>query len=258
MSYFFIIMKMSYNRFFKSLILASLLCFQAQSSAETALKVNGTEHAVAMAKTTSTNTNGTLVSDFDKINAEVTANSASSVVAKTNNKKASQSVTHFLPSLPVQLEKDNSALDNANIKKADSDNTVSDNSNKTKIKCSSDLPCIPMYNKYVLNLDEDPQKVSTAKNGKKSDHDNDPQLSSKNYHAITQNVLPSLDFLNLTKSAGNQNVSFVKKLNEKNTPIVRKPSYQTAGNNSAENYVSSSPLVAKMLDKGLLLEAMYL
>lgn len=252
MSYFFIIMMMTYNRIFKSLILASLLCFQAQSSAETALKVNGTEQAVAMA-TTSTNTNGALVSDLDKINAEVTANSASSVVAKTNNKKASQSVTHFLPSLPVQLEKDNSALDNANIKKADSDNTVSDNSNKTKIKCSSDLPCIPMYNKYVLNLDEDPQKVSTAKNGKKSDHDNVPQLSSKNYHAITQNVLPSLDFLNLPKSASNQNVSFVKKLNEKNTPIVRKPSYQTAGNNSAENYVSSSPLVAKMLDKGLII-----
>ena len=252
MSYFFIIMMMSYNRIFKSLILVSLLCFQAQSSAETALKVNGTEQAVAMA-TTSTNINGALVSDLDKINAEVTANSASSVVAKTNNKKASQSVTHFLPSLPVQLEKDNSALDNANIKKADSDNTVSDNSNKTKIKCSSDLPCIPMYNKYVLNLDEDPQKVSTAKNGKKSDHDNDPQLSSKNYHAITQNVLPSLDFLNLQKSASNQNVSFVKKLNEKNTPIVRKPSYQTAGNNSAENYVSSSPLVAKMLDKGLII-----
>lgn len=252
MSYFFIIMMMSYNRIFKSLILASLLCFQAQSSAETALKVNGTEQAVAMA-TTSTNTNGALVSDLDKINAEVTANSASSVVAKTNNKKASQSVTHFLPSLPVQLEKDNSALDNADIKKADSDNTVSDNSNKTKIKCSSDLPCIPMYNKYVLNLDEDPQKVSTAKNGKKSDHDNDPQLSSKNYHAITQNVLPSLDFLNLVKSASNQNVSFVKKLNEKNTPIVRKPSYQTAGNNSAENYVSSSPLVAKMHDKGLII-----
>ena len=252
MSYFFIIMMMSYNRIFKSLILASLLCFQAQSSAETALKVNGTEQAVAMA-TTSTNSNVALVSDLDKINAEVTANSASSVVAKTNNKKASQSVTHFLPSLPVQLEKDNSALDNANIKKADSDNTVSDNSNKTKIKCSSDLPCIPMYNKYVLNLDEDPQKVSTAKNGKKSDHDNDPQLSSKNYHAITQNVLPSLDFLNLPKSASNQNFSFVKKLNEKNTPIVRKPSYQTAGNNSAENYVSSSPLVAKMLDKGLII-----
>ena len=252
MSYFFIIMMMSYNRIFKSLILASLLCFQAQSSAETALKVNSTEQAVAMA-TTSTNTNGALVSDLDKINAEVTANSASSVVAKTNNKKASQSVTHFLPSLPVQLEKDNSALDNANIKKADSDNTVSDNSNKTKIKCSSDLPCIPMYNKYVLNLDEDPQKVSTAKNGKKSDHDNVPQLSSKNYHAITQNVLPSLDFLNLPKSASNQNFSFVKKLNEKNTPIVRKPSYQTAGNNSAENYVSSSPLVAKMLDKGLII-----
>ena len=79
---------MSYNRIFKSLILASLLCFQAQSSAETALKVNGTEQAVAMA-TTSTNTNGALVSDLDKINAEVTANSASSVVAKTNNKKAS-------------------------------------------------------------------------------------------------------------------------------------------------------------------------
>ena len=252
MSYFFIIMMMSYNRIFKSLILVSLLCFQAQSSAETALKVNGTEQAVAMA-TTSTNTNGALVSDLDKINAEVTANSASSVVAKTNNKKASQSVTHFLPSLPVQLEKDNSALDNANIKKADSDNTVSDNSNKTKIKCSSDLPCIPMYNKYVLNLDEDPQKVSTAKNVKKTDHNNDPQLSSKNYHVITQNVLPSLDFLNLKKSAGNQNVSFVKKLNEKNTPIVRKPSYQTAGNNSADNYVSSSPLVAKMLDKGLII-----
>ena len=244
MSYFFIIMMMSYNRIFKSLILVSLLCFQAQSSAET--------QAVAMA-TTSTKTNGALVSDLDKINAEVTANSASSVVAKTNNKKASQSVTHFLPSLPVQLEKDNSALDNANIKKADSDNTVSDNSNKTKIKCSSDLPCIPMYNKYVLNLDEEPQKVSTAKNVKKTDHNNDPQLSSKNYHAITQNVLPSLDFLNLKKSAGNQNISFVKKLNEKNTPIVRKPSYQTAGNNSADNYVSSSPLVAKMLDKGLII-----
>ena len=243
-------MKMSYNRFFKSLILGSLLCLQAQSSAETALKVNGTEQAVAMA-TTSTKTNSA-VSDLDKINAEVTANSASSV--KSNNQKVSQSVTHSLPSLPVQLEKDNSALDNANLsKKSESANTTSSNGNRTKIKCSSDLPCIPMYNKYVLNLDEDPQKVSTAKNGKKSDHDNDPQLSSKNYHAITQNVLPSLDFLNLKKSAGNQNVSFVKKLNEKNTPIVRKPSYQTAGNNSAENYVSSSPLVAKMLDKGLII-----
>ena len=243
-------MKMSYNRFFKSLILGSLLCLQAQSSAETALKVNGTEQAVAMA-TTSTKTNSA-VSDLDKINAEVTANSASSV--KSNNQKVSQSVTHSLPSLPVQLEKDNSALDNANLsKKSESANTTSSNGNKTKIKCSSDLPCIPMYNKYVLNLDEDPQKVSTAKNGKKSDHDNDPQLSSKNYHAITQNVLPSLDFLNLQKSASNQNVSFVKKLNEKNTPIVRKPSYQTAGNNSAENYVSSSPLVAKMLDKGLII-----
>ena len=243
-------MKMSYNRFFKSLILGSLLCLQAQSSAETALKVNGTEQAVAMA-TTSTKTNSA-VSDLDKINAEVTANSASSV--KSNKQKVSQSVTHSLPSLPVQLEKDNSALDNANLsKKSESANTTSSNGNRTKIKCSSDLPCIPMYNKYVLNLDEDPQKVSTAKNGKKSDHDNDPQLSSKNYHAITQNVLPSLDFLNLKKSAGNQNVSFVKKLNEKNTPIVRKPSYQTAGNNSAENYVSSSPLVAKMLDKGLII-----
>ena len=243
-------MKMSYNRFFKSLILGSLLCLQAQSSAETALKVNGTEQAVAMA-TTSTKTNSA-VSDLDKINAEVTANSASSV--KSNNQKVSQSVTHSLPSLPVQLEKDNSALDNANLsKKSESANTTSSNGNKTKIKCSSDLPCIPMYNKYVLNLDEDPQKVSTAKNGKKSDHDNDPQLSSKNYYAITQNVLPSLDFLNLQKSASNQNVSFVKKLNEKNTPLVRKPSYQTAGNNSAENYVSSSPLVAKMLDKGLII-----
>lgn len=111
--------------------------------------------------TTSTKTNSA-VSDLDKINAEVTANSASSV--KSNNQKVSQSVTHSLPSLPVQLEKDNSALDNANLsKKSESANTTSSNGNKTKIKCSSDLPCIPMYNKYVLNLDEDPQKVSTAK-----------------------------------------------------------------------------------------------
>lgn len=52
------------------------------------------------------------------------------------------------------------------------------------IKCSSDLPCIPMYNKYVLNLDEDPQKVSTAKNVKKTDHNNDPQLIVITYRSL--------------------------------------------------------------------------
>jgi len=225
---------MFYSKLFKFLFLCLFFCYQSHSLAETSL--NKSTEAVATAKNKSTNIKS---SEFQKIYSEITSNSVSNGFIKKSIKS-----NHTLPALPDNLLKQETSLDISLSSKKSNTSTLKNNN----IVCTSDLPCIPMYNKYVLKLDdEDSAKISK---GNKSHLNN---YSSKNYYAITQNVLPSLDFLNLPKSASNQNFSFVKKLNEKNTPIVRKPSYQTAGNNSAENYVSSSPLVAQLLDKGLII-----
>ena len=222
---------MFYSKFFKFLFLCLFFCYQSHSLAETSL--NKSTETVATAKNIEN-------SDFQKIFSEITSNSVSNGFIKKSVKS-----NHTLPALPDNLLKQESSLDISLSSKKTNTSTLKNNN----IVCTSDLPCIPMYNKYVLKLDdEDSTKISK---GNKSSHLNN--YSSKNYHAITSNLLPSLDFLNLKKSADNQNISFVNQLNEKNTPIVRKPSYQTAGNNSVDNYVSSSPLVAQMLDKGLII-----
>ena len=224
---------MFYSKFFKFLFLCLFFCYQSHSLAETSL--NKSTEAVATAKNKSTNIES---SEFQKIYSEITSNSVSNGFIKKTIKS-----NHTLPALPDNLLKQETSLDISLSSKKSNTSTLKNNN----IVCTSDLPCIPMYNKYVLKLDdEDSAKISK---GNKSHLNN---YSSKNYHAITSNLLPSLDFLNAKNLKNDpENFKFVTRIDEKNASIVRKPAYLNTTSNS--NYVSSSPLVAQLLDKGLII-----
>lgn len=224
---------MFYSKLFKFLFLCLFFCYQSHSLAETSL--NKSTEAVATAKNKSTNIKS---SEFQKIYSEITSNSVSNGFIKKSIKS-----NHTLPALPDNLLKQETSLDISLSSKKSNTSTLKNNN----IVCTSDLPCIPMYNKYVLKLDdEDSAKISK---GNKSHLNN---YSSKNYHAITSNLLPSLDFLNANNLKNDpENFKFVTRIDEKNASIVRKPAYLNTTGNS--NYVSSSPLVAQLLDKGLII-----
>ena len=224
---------MFYSKFFKFLFLCLFFCYQSHSLAETYL--NKSTEAVATAKNKSTNIES---SEFQKIYSEITSNSVSNGFIKKSIKS-----NHTLPALPDNLLKQETSLDISLSSKKSNTSTLKNNN----IVCTSDLPCIPMYNKYVLKLDDEDSAKSSK--GNKSHLNN---YSSKNYHAITSNLLPSLDFLNAKNLKNDpENFKFVTRIDEKNASIVRKPAHLNTTSNS--NYVSSSPLVAQLLDKGLII-----
>ena len=199
-----------------------------------------------------TGTDKTAVTDLDKHktpkftdNRKTTAKSATAVLSAPKNtvtKKKRDLKKSDLPLIKENLQEKIVSLDNASLLKKHGNKTENTESN---IKCSSKLPCIPMFNRYVLKLDENdavkPEKEPNIQISKA----NQPKFESdKIYTNLATNALPPLGQVRFN------NIPLDNEILTKKT--VSKDPYE----NKAvfkPSYLSDSPLVAKLFEQGVII-----
>ena len=199
-----------------------------------------------------TGTDKTAVTDLDKHktpkftdNAKTTAKSATAVLSdpkRTVTKNKQDLKKSDLPLIKENLQEKIVSLDHASLLKKQGNKTENTESN---IKCSSKLPCIPMFNRYVLKLDENdavkPEKDLYLQISK----ENQPKFESdKIYTNLATKALPSLGQVRFN------NIPLDKEI------LTKKPVSKDPHANKAvfkPSYLSESPLVAKLFEQGVII-----
>ena len=199
-----------------------------------------------------TGTDKTAVTDLDKHktpkftdNAKTTAKSATAVLSdpkRTVTKNKQDLKKSDLPLIKENLQEKIVSLDHASLLKKQGNKTENTESN---IKCSSKLPCIPMFNRYVLKLDEN-DAVKPEKDPKlQISKENQPKFESdKIYTNLATKVLPSLGQVRFN------NIPLDKEI------LTKKPVSKDPHENKAvfkPSYLSESPLVAKLFEQGVII-----
>ena len=199
-----------------------------------------------------TGTDKTAVTDLDKHktpkftdNAKTTAKSATAVLSAPKNtvtKNKQDLKKSDLPLIKENLQEKIVSLDHASLLKKQGNKTENTENN---IKCSSKLPCIPMFNRYVLKLDENdavkPEKDLYLQISK----ENQPKFESdKIYNNLATKALPSLGQVRFN------NIPLDKEI------LTKKPVSKDPHANKAvfkPSYLSESPLVAKLFEQGVII-----
>ena len=199
-----------------------------------------------------TGTDKTAVTDLDKHktpkftdNGKTTAKSATAVLSAPKNTVTKNKQDLKKPDLPLikeNLQEMIVPLDQASLSKEQGNKTENSESN---IKCSSKLPCIPMFNRYVLKLDENdavkPEKEPNLQISKA----NQPKFESdKIYTNLATKALPSLGQVRFN------NIPLDKEI------LTKKPVSKDPHANKAvfkPSYLSESPLVAKLFEQGVII-----
>lgn len=179
-------------------------------------------------------------------NAKRTAKSATAVLSapkSTVAKKKQDLEKSDLPLIKGNLQEMILPLDQASLSKEQGNKSENAESN---IKCKSELPCIPMFNRYVLKLDENdavkPEKDPKLQEISKA---NQPKFESdKIYTNLATNTLPSLGQVRYN------NIPLDNEI------LTKKPVSKDLLKNKAvfkPSYLSSSPLVAKFFEQGIII-----
>ena len=197
-------------------------------------------------------TDKTAVTDLDKHktpkftdNGKTTAKSATAVLSAPKNTftKSKQDLKKSdLPLIKENLQEMIVPLDQASLSKEQGNKTENSESN---IKCSSKLPCIPMFNRYVLKLDEN-DAVKPEKDPKlQISKANQPKFESdKIYTNLATNSLPALGQVRFN------NIPLDKEILTKKT-VSKDPHENKAV--FKPSYLSESPLVAKLFEQGVII-----